>query len=265
MAVAKAIEVFLLEYGMNRNDLNKLQKNYTRTREWAHFKISSCHYMLTNNRSSNRMWLKQKENTRLTFIKRAQLYHSGRVNMHALYRRRSVLDDHLLGSLVELCLSPYTRVRRYVGFYFICRHFDQWNCRQSQSILHSIFGVGLLNSTIEIYSPFCYSTTYDPRSLLCPLSWTHWQKEPTQTEWKALFMFYGIKVQVWDFSCLHHYHYWILAPAVYALAGKWCCKVYGLPQTDFCPLSDLTFHGRYLVSLLECQHEEKVILGRLSI
>jgi proteasome activator subunit 4 len=58
------------------------------------------------------MWTKQKDNSRLVFVKRAQVYHSGRVYMHALYRRRSALDDGLLAELVELSISPYTRVRR---------------------------------------------------------------------------------------------------------------------------------------------------------
>lgn len=47
-------------------------------------------------------------------MKRAQAYHSGRVYLHSLYRRRSALDDFLLEDLLELSLSPYTRVRRYV-------------------------------------------------------------------------------------------------------------------------------------------------------
>lgn len=47
------------------------------------------------------------------FLKRAQAYHSGRVYLHSLYRRRSALDDLLLEDLVELSLSPYTRVRRF--------------------------------------------------------------------------------------------------------------------------------------------------------
>ena len=62
--------------------------------------------------SLNRTWLKQKDNSRLVFVKRAHMYHSGRVYMHALYRRRSQLDDRLLDELVELSLSQYTRVRR---------------------------------------------------------------------------------------------------------------------------------------------------------
>jgi proteasome activator subunit 4 len=32
--------------------------------------------------------------------------------MHALYRRRSELDDHLIKDLADLSLSPYTRLRR---------------------------------------------------------------------------------------------------------------------------------------------------------
>lgn len=62
--------------------------------------------------SLNRVWSRQKENSRLVFVKRAHLYHSGRVYMHALYRRRSALDNQLINDVVELSLSPYTRVRR---------------------------------------------------------------------------------------------------------------------------------------------------------
>lgn len=61
------------------------------------------------------MWPKQKDNSRLVFVKRAHVYHSGRVYMHALYRRRSALDDKLIGELGELSLSPYTRIRRWIN------------------------------------------------------------------------------------------------------------------------------------------------------
>ncbi len=47
------------------------------------------------------------------FQKRAQVYNAGRLYMHALYRRRDALDDQLLEDLIEMSLSPYTRVRRY--------------------------------------------------------------------------------------------------------------------------------------------------------
>lgn len=60
------------------------------------------------------MWEKQKENSRITFVSRAQAYHGCRLYVQGLYRFRSELDDQLLGELAELSLSPYTRVRRYV-------------------------------------------------------------------------------------------------------------------------------------------------------
>lgn len=59
------------------------------------------------------MWPRQKENSRQVFLKRAQAYHAGRIYFHSLYRRRSALDDLLLEDLVDLSMSPYTRVRRY--------------------------------------------------------------------------------------------------------------------------------------------------------
>lgn len=58
--------------------------------------------------------MRQKDNSRLVFLKRAQVYHSGRLYLNSLYRQRSELDDNLLNELVELSLSHYTRVRRYV-------------------------------------------------------------------------------------------------------------------------------------------------------
>lgn len=62
--------------------------------------------------SANRYWPRQRENSRLVFLKRAHVYHIGRLYMHALYRRRSTLDDQILNELVELSLSPYARIRR---------------------------------------------------------------------------------------------------------------------------------------------------------
>ncbi|KAK7468647.1 Proteasome activator BLM10 [Stygiomarasmius scandens] len=106
MGVSKAIDVYLLDYALDKNHFDSLQKSYTSARDM------------------NRVWPKQSENSRLAFVKRAQMYHSGRVYMHSLYRRRSVLDDQLIGELVELALSPYTRVRRH-----------------AQSVLHSVYGV----------------------------------------------------------------------------------------------------------------------------
>jgi proteasome activator subunit 4 len=35
LGVAKAIDVFMLEYGMSRTNFNTLQQNYTKAREWV--------------------------------------------------------------------------------------------------------------------------------------------------------------------------------------------------------------------------------------
>ncbi|KAI0702440.1 ARM repeat-containing protein [Cytidiella melzeri] len=95
ITVSKAIDVYLLEYAMTRSSFDSLQQAYTISRD------------------SNRMWPRQKENSRQVFLKRAQAYHAGRNYLHSLYRRRSDLDDKLLDDLVGLSLSPYTRVRRH--------------------------------------------------------------------------------------------------------------------------------------------------------
>ncbi|KAF9015006.1 hypothetical protein BDQ17DRAFT_1418131 [Cyathus striatus] len=95
IGVTKSIDVYLLSYGMSRGDFDSLQKNYAQARDLS------------------RTWTKQKDNSRLVYVKRAQVYHSGRLYMHALYRRRSDFDDNMIHELVELSLSPYTRVRRH--------------------------------------------------------------------------------------------------------------------------------------------------------
>lgn len=48
----------------------------------------------------------------MVLIRRAHAFHAGRIYMHALYRRRSQLDDRLLEDLVEMSLSPYLRLRK---------------------------------------------------------------------------------------------------------------------------------------------------------
>ncbi|KAF9073820.1 hypothetical protein BDP27DRAFT_1318212 [Rhodocollybia butyracea] len=95
ISVSKAIDVFLLDYGLAKSHFDSLHKSYTTARDL------------------NRLWSKQPDNSRLVFVKRAQLYHSGRVYMHSLYRSRSSLDDDLIRELVEYSMSPYTRVRRH--------------------------------------------------------------------------------------------------------------------------------------------------------
>ncbi|KAF5384731.1 hypothetical protein D9757_006213 [Collybiopsis confluens] len=95
ISASKAIDVYLLDYGVSKAHFDALQKSYTTARDM------------------NRLWPKQPDNSRLVYIKRAQAYHSGRVYMHGMYRQRSALDDELIAELVESSLSPYTRVRRH--------------------------------------------------------------------------------------------------------------------------------------------------------
>lgn len=61
----------------------------------------------------HRMSPRQKERSRMTILKRAHLYHYSRMYLNTMYRQRSPLDDKLIHDLVELSLSPYTRLRRY--------------------------------------------------------------------------------------------------------------------------------------------------------
>ncbi|KAH0590354.1 hypothetical protein H2248_000511 [Termitomyces sp. 'cryptogamus'] len=173
--VARAIDTFMLGYGLNRSDLDSLVKNYDQARD------------------ANRFWNKQRENSRLVFLKRAQVYHSGRVYMHSLYRRRSALDDKLLEELVELSLSPYTRVRRLAQHVLdnVCGYY----VRSTRFILPSIFDALGKGS--------------DPDRMKGAL-----------------------------------YVLWNKGTAAYALG-------------------DMGFHHRYLVSLLECQHEEKPSIQKL--
>ncbi|KAH9922007.1 ARM repeat-containing protein [Epithele typhae] len=83
IGVSRAIDVYLLEYAMTRSNFESLTKSYRQARD------------------AIRAWPKQKDNGRVVFLKRAQVYNAGRLYMHALYR------------LDELSLSPYTRVRRH--------------------------------------------------------------------------------------------------------------------------------------------------------
>ncbi|EPQ60983.1 hypothetical protein GLOTRDRAFT_53630 [Gloeophyllum trabeum ATCC 11539] len=175
IAIAKSIDVFLLNYGMTRGNFDSLQKNFAQAREL------------------HRMWPKQRQNSRLVWIKRAQVYHSGRVYMHALYRRRSELDDALLLDLVEFSLSPYTRVRR-----------------QSQAILHNICGYYVRSTRFMLPTLFGALTRGNDPDRMKGALYVLWNK--------------GI--------------------ASYALA-------------------DRMFHGKYLVALLECQHQEKPSIQQL--
>ncbi|KAF9474298.1 hypothetical protein BDN70DRAFT_884955 [Pholiota conissans] len=175
IGVTRAIDTYLLSYGLSRSDFDSMQKNYAQARDL------------------NRSWLRQKDNSRLVFVKRAHVYHSGRVYMHALYRRRSALDDQLLDELVELSLSQYTRIRR-----------------QAQAVIHSVSGY------------YVRSTRY-----ILPALFKALKKGNDPDRMKGAL-----------------YILWNKGIAAYALA-------------------DLKFHKDYLMSLLECQHEEKPSIQKL--
>ncbi|OCH96671.1 ARM repeat-containing protein [Obba rivulosa] len=175
IGVSKAIDVFLLEHGMTRGSFDSMRRSYTQSRD------------------SLRIWPKQKEHDRIVFIRRAQAYLCGRIYMHALYRRRSQLDDDLLQDLIGMSLSPYTRVRRH-----------------AQAILHNACGY------------FVRSTRFCLPYLFQALA-----KGTDPDRMKGAL-----------------YALWNKGTAAYALA-------------------DLNFGGQYLVSLLECQHQEKPSIQKL--
>ncbi|KAH9964279.1 hypothetical protein BC827DRAFT_1190239 [Russula dissimulans] len=178
LSVVKAIDTYLLDYALSRGDFDNLQKSYASAREL------------------NRAWARQKENSRLVHLKRALVYHSGRVYMHALYRRRSELDNHLIRDLLELSLSPYTRVRRH-----------------SQAVLGTICGYYVRSTKLILPSVFdALVKGSDPDRMKGAL-----------------------------------YILWSKGIAAYAIADP----------------KDPDLYGRYLLALLECQHQEKPSIQKL--
>ncbi|KAI0961210.1 hypothetical protein AcV7_000369 [Taiwanofungus camphoratus] len=175
IGISKAIDVYLLEYAMTRGNFDSLRKAYTQQRD------------------TSRMWPKQKDNARMVFLRRAHAYHAGRVYMHALYRRRTQLEDELIQDLIDMSLSPYTRVRRH-----------------AQAILHNSCGYFVRSTRFSL--PFLFRALAkgtDPDRMKGAL-----------------------------------YVLWNKGTAAYALA-------------------DVNFHGQYLLSLLECQHQEKPSIQKL--
>ncbi|GJJ09464.1 hypothetical protein Clacol_003687 [Clathrus columnatus] len=98
LAVSRAIDVYLLEYGITASAFSALSKSYIVIRECP---------------SLQRLWSKSKQFSRLVLLKRAQVYHCTRIYLNAMFRQRDSLDDDLILDLVELSLSPYTRIRRH--------------------------------------------------------------------------------------------------------------------------------------------------------
>ncbi|CAK5268900.1 unnamed protein product [Mycena citricolor] len=94
MGVTRSMDVYLLSYGTPNSTLESLIKNYKQARD------------------ANRIWVREKANSRLVFVKRAQMYHNQRLALQTVFRLRSELDDRIIVELVEMSLSSYTRIRR---------------------------------------------------------------------------------------------------------------------------------------------------------
>ncbi|KAI0728586.1 ARM repeat-containing protein [Fomitopsis betulina] len=180
VSLSKAIDVYLLDYAMTRSTFDSLRKAYIQARD------------------ATRMWSRQRTSPRMVLIRRAHAFHAGRIYMHALYRRRSQLDDRLLEDLVEMSLSPYLRLRKHAQavLYNACGYF----VRSTKLCLPNFFGALVKGM--------------DPDRMKGALH-VLWNK--------------GI--------------------ASYALA-------------------DIDYSGQYLLSVLDCQHQEKPsiqkILGNLT-
>ncbi|KAG9039991.1 hypothetical protein FRB95_004463 [Tulasnella sp. JGI-2019a] len=91
----RASDVWFFDYGVQRATFDAHKKHFVMTRE------------LVKTHS------KQRQFPRLVWIKRATLYHYGRLYQHTYNRERTALDDQLLLDLMELSMSPYTRVRKH--------------------------------------------------------------------------------------------------------------------------------------------------------
>ncbi|KAF8587289.1 ARM repeat-containing protein [Ramaria rubella] len=175
LSISRAIDVYLLEYGVTASAFGSLNKSYVVVRDLQ------------------RLWSKSKLFSRLVLMKRAQLYHSTRVYLNAMFRQRDALDDDLLRDLVELSLSPYTRVRRY-----------------GQSVL------------ISVTQHYIRSTRFTLPQLFDALG-----KGSDPDRMKG---------------------------ALYLLSNK---------ATASYALADRQYAGKYLLSLLNCQHQEKPSIQKL--
>ncbi|KAL1690120.1 hypothetical protein GGG16DRAFT_125867 [Schizophyllum commune] len=175
LGVVSAMDVYLLDYGILRRSFDSLEKNFVQAR------------------NVNRSWPKERKNSRVVFVKRAHVYHSGRVYLNSLYRRRSALDDKVLLELVQLSLSPYTRIRRH-----------------AQSVLHSAFGYFVRSTRIALGPLFdALGRGNDPDRM---------------------------------------------KGALYSLSNK---------STAAFAFIDPVYYPKFILSLLDCQHEEKPSVQKL--
>lgn len=95
LQLARALDIYLLDYAVSREALTSTQRNFASARD-----IVKTHP-------------KQRSFPRVVWIKRAQAYHATRMARYNSFRPRSGLDDQLILDLIDLSLSSYTRLRRH--------------------------------------------------------------------------------------------------------------------------------------------------------
>ncbi|BEI84863.1 hypothetical protein CcaverHIS002_0502640 [Cutaneotrichosporon cavernicola] len=75
-------------------------------------KYQSASAAYENLQASKRMYDGQRKQHRSVLLGAAQVHHSNRLMTASYYRVRSALDDKLITSMLEFCLSPFVRIRR---------------------------------------------------------------------------------------------------------------------------------------------------------
>lgn len=95
-----AIGSFLLAYGM---------------RSKKYISASNAYETL---RTTKRLFEGQRMHHRSVLLGASQVHHSNRLMNASYYRNRSPLDDKLIQSVLEFCLSPFVRIRRRAQTHF---------------------------------------------------------------------------------------------------------------------------------------------------
>lgn len=75
-------------------------------------KYQSASSAYDNLQASKRMYDGQRKQHRSVLLGAAQVHHSNRLMTASYYRPRGELDDKIIKSMLEFCLSPFVRVRR---------------------------------------------------------------------------------------------------------------------------------------------------------
>mgnify|MGYP007051637108 CR=1 FL=1 len=138
ITVTRCMDCYLLNYGASHSDYETWGKLYRLGRGSVfHAFVSFCRTHPLYGRGS-KVWAKQKESYRHTWIKRAQVCHHGRLWTHTMYRQRSETDDKMITELLELALSQYTRLRKCVLSHFAWKVIADGCSRHAQSVVQTL-------------------------------------------------------------------------------------------------------------------------------